>query len=147
MYLVLSLGHRNIYVGVHMPKRTSKHKHRSKKRHSRGNGHGHHSDRRYDHNDVPDYPGNEPGNHEDKEHKVYDEPPHEPELAATPEYTRHRKVVETHSDAPQFASSRRSSLGGIPKYSKSHSIDMGVVGAHRHNELNIPEVIRGQLKC
>lgn len=130
-----------------MPRRTSKHKHRSKKRHSRGNGHSHHGDRRNGHNDVPDYPGDEHGNHDNEEHKVYDEPPHEPDSTnGTPKYTKHRKVVETQSDAPQYASSRRNSLGGIPKYSKSYSVDMGAVGAHPRNELNILEVIRGQLR-
>ncbi len=50
-YGFVSVGHRNVYVGVHLPHSRSRHKHRHKRRHgsrrghhgnSHGNGHGHH---------------------------------------------------------------------------------------------------------
>ena len=126
--LNLSAGHRNVYVAVHVPKRSSKHKHRSRKKHSR-NGH-HHSDRSNTareigdhHDDVQSNQGNEQGSHGNIQPVRDNEAP----LPGTPEESGgitflppHSSLRSTMSDVP--TSSRTNSLSGRPRYNKSHSL-------------------------
>ena len=67
IFFFLFVGHRNIYVAVHMPHTHSRHKHRHKRKHAHKhgnnrshhtNGHDHHGDNTSDYGNGQDYHDN-----------------------------------------------------------------------------------------
>ncbi len=138
--LSLCAGHRNVYVAVHVPKSSTKHRHKNRRKHHR-----HHVDRNHSNDDSTDYYNNiqTHRSHDDAasyhgEEIVTENQPSQYTPQDSVGFVPHKRLQSSVSDVTP-SSSRRSSLNGHPRYHKSHSLPQ------KAGDMSIPEIVRG--KC
>lgn len=159
---MFSTGHRNVYVAVHVPKRSSKHRHKSRRRHSRANGHGYHSNHGlndsidYDNNiqahvqdqygNIQDHHDNQQSYHGDTQVDVKGEQADNKGNSCNHQvlstqlsigFNVHKTLQATQSDVTQELS-KQSGQNGRPRYHKSLSVP------HKADDLVVPERVRGK---
>ncbi len=136
-----------MYVAVHVPRKSAKHRHKNKRKHHR-----HHSDRNFNYGDYTNQEnldntttshGSVQGSHSDIHGFQGNELVNEKTFSSlTPQGSTgflptHKVLQSTASDVTPNCS-RRNSLNGRPRYTKSHSVPQ------KANDFNIPEIVRGE---
>ncbi len=138
-----------MYVTVHVPRKSTKHKHhKSRKRHNRNGSHSHHVDRSHSNTDYTDYDSTMQGYHGDPQGSLGNtltshsdvrdgegHPIYSPQESVG--FETHKPLHGTASDMT-YNSSSRSSINGRPRYHKSHSLPQ------RAADLSIPEIVTGE---